>query len=63
MLILTRYKDQSIIIGDDIEVRVLSVKGNQISVGIKAPDDISINREEVYQRIKNEEGDSNAING
>ena len=57
MLILTRYKGQSIIIGDDIELRVLSVKNKQISIGIEAPDDISIHREEVYQQIRtNEDG-------
>ncbi len=50
MLILTRYKEQSIMIGDDINVKVLSVKGNQISLGIEAPDDVTIYREEIYQQ-------------
>jgi carbon storage regulator len=56
MLILTRYKDQSIIIGDDIKVRVLRVKNKEISIGIEAPDEISIHREEVFRQILDAEG-------
>ena len=54
MLILTRRTGETIIIGDDTEVTVLGVKGNQVRVGIKAPDDVSIYREEIYRRIKEE---------
>ena len=57
MLILTRYKDQSIIIGDNIKMRVLSVKNKQISIGIDAPDDISIQRAELDNQVLNEEAE------
>jgi len=54
MLILTRNINQSIIIGDDITVTVLGVKGRQIRFGIEAPKEISVHRSEVYDRIKKE---------
>jgi len=56
MLILTRRSGETIKIGDDIEVIVLGVKGNQIRLGIKAPDDVEIHREEIYERIQLEKG-------
>lgn len=52
MLILTRRIGETIMIGDDITVTVLGVKGYQIRIGINAPDNVSIHREEVYKRIK-----------
>lgn len=55
MLILTRRIKESLIVGDDIQVTILGVKGNQVRMGIEAPKQISVHREEVYQRIKNEE--------
>ncbi len=55
MLLLTRRDGETIHIGDDIEVTVLGVKGNQIKIGIKAPEDIAILREEVYHRENDEE--------
>ena len=60
MLILTRRVGQKIVIGDDVTVTVLSVKGNQVRIGIDAPRDVSVNREEIYQRILKER---QALNG
>lgn len=54
MLILTRYVGESLKIGDDINIQVLGVKGNQARLGINAPDDVAVHREEVYLRIKKE---------
>lgn len=55
MLILTRRQGEAIIIGDDIEVHVLGQKGNQVRIGVKAPRDVSVHREEIYEKIKLEE--------
>ena len=54
MLILTRRVGETIIIDDDIEVTVLSVKGKQVRLGIKAPEDIAVHREEIYERLMND---------
>lgn len=54
MLILTRRIGESLQIGDDVEVRVLGVNGNQIKLGIDAPQDVGIHREEIYQKIQAE---------
>jgi carbon storage regulator len=59
MLILTRRIGETLMIGDDIEVTVLGVKGNQVRLGIKAPKDVRVNREEIHQRIQQEK-DNNA---
>lgn len=58
MLILTRRHGEAIIIGDDVEVHVLGQKGNQIRIGVKAPRDVSVHREEIYEKIKLEESQS-----
>ena len=57
MLILTRYKEQVIKFGDDVNVKILSIKGNQVSIGIEAPDDVSIHREEVYHQVSDKEAE------
>ncbi len=51
MLILTRKPDQSIVIGDDIVIQILESRGNQIRVGVTAPREISVHRQEIYERI------------
>jgi len=58
MLVLTRKPGQSIMIGDGVEVQVLSVAGEKVRLGITAPRDVSIFRNEVYDRIENEADDS-----
>jgi carbon storage regulator len=55
MLILTRRLTEVVNIGDDIEVIVLGVKGNQVRLGVTAPKEISVHREEIYKRIKQKE--------
>lgn len=52
MLILTRRLNETLLIGDDVVVKVLGVKGNQVRIGISAPKDVAVHREEIYQRIK-----------
>lgn len=54
MLVLSRYKDQSIYIGDDIIITVVDVRGDRIRIGIEAPADVPVHRQEIYEAIKRE---------
>jgi carbon storage regulator len=59
MLILTRRVGETLMIGDDVTVTVLGVKGNQVRIGVNAPKDVSVHREEIYERIKAEQAAQN----
>ncbi len=56
MLILTRRISESVIIGDNVKITVLGVKGNQVRLGIDAPKSVTVHREEIFQRIQGETG-------
>jgi len=64
MLILTRRVGETLMIGDNVTVTVLGVKGNQVRIGVSAPRDVAVHREEVYERIQQEQngnGDEGAV--
>ena len=62
MLILTRRVGETLMVGDEVTVTVLGVKGNQVRIGVNAPRDVAVHREEIYERIKNEQHDKDGTN-
>ena len=53
MLVLSRYRDESIYIGDDIVITVVDIRGDRVRIGVQAPSDVTVHRQEVYEAIKN----------
>ena len=60
MLILTRRVGETVMIGNEVTVTVLGVKGNQVRIGVNAPKDVAVHREEIYERIKREDHDGHS---
>ena len=63
MLILTRRVGETLIIGDDVKITVLGVRGHQVRIGIDAPRDVTVHREEIYARIQQEKGADGDVDG
>ena len=62
MLILTRRVGETLVIGYDVNVTVLGVRGNQVRLGVDAPKEVAVHREEIYQRIQNEADNNDSSN-
>ncbi len=60
MLILTRRVGETLMVGDEVTVTVLGVKGNQVRIGVNAPKEVAVHREEIYQRIQKEKADGHS---
>ncbi len=60
MLILTRRVGESLMIGDDVNVTVLGIRGNQVRIGVNAPKDVAVHREEIYDRIQKEQSEDSS---
>jgi len=63
MLILTRRVGETLMIGDEVTVTVLGIKGNQVRLGVKAPKTVAVHREEIFERIRIERGQDVALSG
>jgi carbon storage regulator len=63
MLILTRRVGETVMIGNEVTVTVLGVKGNQVRIGVNAPKDVAVHREEIYERIKREQDQDPSMGG
>ncbi len=63
MLVLSRQRDETIMIGDDIELTVVDIRGDKVRLGIKAPVEIPVHRKEVYEAIRNENHGASRFNG
>ena len=62
MLILTRRVGETLMVGDDVTITVLGVKGNQVRIGVNAPKDVAVHREEIYERIQSEKAGNDTGN-
>ena len=63
MLILTRRVGETVVIGDEVTVTVLGIKGNQVRIGVKAPKNVTVHREEIFERIRVERADEATVSG
>jgi carbon storage regulator len=61
MLVITRRKGEKLMIGDNIEIVILSTKGNQVRIGVQAPKEVSVHRQEIYKKIMEERGKTNSV--